>query len=66
LSFHLLPGIASRGVKKIRLFKFAPIFTDTSATEVPFCETLARARVERAIPALRAKILEMIPKLWIK
>lgn len=66
LSFHLLPGVSSGGVKKIRLFKFAPMFTDTSATEVPFCETLARARVERAIPALRAKILEMIPKLWIK
>jgi hypothetical protein len=66
LSFHLLPGATSSHVKKLKLFKFQPIFTDTTATEVPFCETLVKARIERAIPALRTKILDMIPKLWIR
>jgi hypothetical protein len=64
LSFHLLPGAPSSKVKKLKLFKFQPIFTDTGATEVPFCETLAQARIEKAIPSLRARILDMIPKLW--
>jgi hypothetical protein len=66
LSFHLLPGTVTKGPKKIKLFKFQPIFTDTGATEIGFCEPLARARAERAIPLLRSKILEMIPKLWLK
>jgi hypothetical protein len=66
LSFHLLPGSMSSRVKKLRLFKFQPIFTDSGATEVPFNETLTQARIERAIPALRAKILDMIPRLWTK
>jgi hypothetical protein len=66
LSFHLLPGTASTQVKKIKLFKFQPIFTDSGATEVPFCEILAQARIEKAIPTLRAKILDMIPRLWTR
>jgi hypothetical protein len=66
LSFHLLPNMMSKGAKKIKLFKFQPIFTDTGATEVQFCELLARARAERIIPSLRSRILEMIPKLWTK
>lgn len=64
LSFHLLPGAMSSHVKKLKLFKFQPIFTDSGATEVPFCETLAQARIDKAIPVLRAKILEIIPRLW--
>jgi hypothetical protein len=66
LSFHLLPGAMSSHVKKLKLFKFQPIFTDSGATEVPFCETLAQARIDKAIPLLRAKILEIIPRLWTK
>jgi hypothetical protein len=64
LSFQLLPNIVTKGAKKIKLFKFQPLFTDSAATEVQFCEILARARAERTIPMIRTKILEMIPKLW--
>jgi hypothetical protein len=66
LSFQLLPNIMTKGAKKIKLFKFQPIFTDSAATEVQFSETLARARAEKAIPLLRSKVLELIPKLWEK
>jgi hypothetical protein len=66
LSFHLLPGVKSSRVKKLKLFKFQPLFTDSGATEIPFCEILAQARIEKAIPALRAKILDTIPRLWTK
>jgi hypothetical protein len=66
LSFSLLPGADANGSKKLKLFKFQPLFVDSNATEVPFCDTLAKARVERAIPILRTRILDLIPKLWTK
>nr|MDO8098169.1 hypothetical protein [Candidatus Njordarchaeota archaeon] len=65
LSFHLLPSAMPSAPRRIKLFKFEPLFTDSGATEVPFCETLAKARTERIIPALRSKVLETLPKLWL-
>jgi hypothetical protein len=66
LSFQLLPNIVTKGAKKIKLFKFQPLFTDGGATEVQFCEVLAKARAEKSIPVLRSKVLELIPRLWEK
>jgi hypothetical protein len=66
LSFHLLPSAMPITPKKIKLFKFQPLFTDSNATDVPFCEILAKVRSERVIPALRSKMLEILPQLWLK